>query len=77
LGTPQRITLPSRLFTQFQTDFRQLVAEVGIEAIYPGTILGVPVVESAGHFPMITAADGTESPLILNPDSASHHAQHR
>ncbi|RYH15032.1 MAG: hypothetical protein EON54_28950 [Alcaligenaceae bacterium] len=69
-GTPQRIKLPSPLFAQFQTDFRQLATEVGIEAIYPGSVLGVPVVESAGTLPLIITADGTESPLSLNPASA-------
>lgn len=70
-GTPQRIKLPAPLFAQFQTDFRQLATEVGIEAIYPGSVLGVPVVESADHLPMITTAEGAETPLTLNEDRGS------
>ncbi len=64
-GTPQRITLPSTLFVEFQTDFRQRAAEVGIDAIHPGAVLGVPVVESADQQARLTVADGSESALQL------------
>lgn len=71
---PLRIKLPSGLFAEFQADFRQLAAEVGIEAIYPGSVLGVPVVESAGDLPLITAADGSEFQLQMNSvaDDVTH-----
>lgn len=70
-GKPQRIALPSALFAEFQSDFRQRAADLGIEAIYPGAVLGVPVVESADQRARLTAADGSESPLPLTPASAT------
>jgi len=64
-GTPQRIALPSALFAEFQADFRQRAADLGIEAIYPGAVLGVPVVESADQHARLTAADGSETRISL------------
>lgn len=64
-GKPQRITLPSAMFAEFQADVRQRAADLGIEAIYPGAVLGVPVVESADQHARLTAADGTETSLPL------------
>ena len=65
LGTPQRITLPIALFAEFQADVRQRAADLGIEAVYPGAVLGVPVVESADQHAKLTAADGSISKLQL------------
>ncbi len=62
-GKPQRITLPSALFAEFQADVRQRAADLGIEAIYPGAVLGVPVVESADQHARLTAAAGGGNPL--------------
>lgn len=64
-GKPQRISLPPPLFAQFQADFRQRAADLGIEAIYPGAVLGVPVVESADQHARLTAADGSETRISL------------
>ncbi len=64
-GTPKRITLPSAMFTEFQSDVRQRAADIGIEAIYPGAVLGVPVVESADQHARLTAADGSETSIPL------------
>ncbi len=77
-GTPKRIVLPSALFAEFQADVRQRAADLGIEAIYPGAVLGVPVVESADQHARLTAADGSVLALALNNDflscSQSEHA---
>lgn len=68
-GKPQRIALPSAVFAEFQADVRQRAADLGIEAIYPGAVLGVPVVESADQHARLTAADGSDTriPLPLQP----------
>jgi hypothetical protein len=50
---------------KFQADFRERAAEVGIDAIHPGAVLGVPVVESADQHARLTAADGSVSKLQL------------
>ncbi len=74
-GTPLRIALPSALFAEFQAEVRQRAADLGIQAIYPGAVLGVPVVESADQHGQLTSADGSEFPLSLMPP-APHEQDH-
>lgn len=65
---PQRISLPSDLFVSFQAEFRYRALTLGVDGVYPGSVLSVPVVETLGKKSVIVLADGTELPLELWPD---------
>lgn len=65
---PQRISLPSDLFVRFQAEFRYRALTLGVDGVYPGSVLSVPVVEILGNEPLILLADGSELALELWPE---------